>query len=296
MKTIKIFAIIIATFAVNNSSWGQNYAGEKTATTAENVDLTSWIAPVGVAAPRYLLKVVAEEVDPSVVKSGVNEWNSPNREFPIGYPTGYETAQWAPSLLPGTYYISGEEKGKVLYDISYITNLWVGINQTATTASPHLTSFNGTITAQNFVSLKLSGIFVSGKFTNELIKIVNGTVQSMGVHKDEYQISESGDYAVSVIYTASDYSYSADTYLKVNITGTTTPTVDNVIVSPASASVNKGAGQAFTASVQGQNNPGQGVSWTIEGNTSAATTISSTGYLSVAENENATQLTVRATS
>ncbi|MDR3194660.1 MAG: InlB B-repeat-containing protein [Tannerella sp.] len=78
---------------------------------------------------------------------------------------------------------------------------------------------------------------------------------------------------------------------------TTSPsTVTNVSLSPASASVNQGAGQQFTATVTGTNNPGQEVVWTVDGNASASTTISSAGYLSVATNETATLLTVRATS
>jgi formylglycine-generating enzyme required for sulfatase activity len=74
------------------------------------------------------------------------------------------------------------------------------------------------------------------------------------------------------------------------------PTVSGVTVSPASESVAKGGSQTFTATVEGTNNPSQEVSWTVEGSSSIGTTISSSGALTVASNETATPLTVRATS
>jgi len=73
-------------------------------------------------------------------------------------------------------------------------------------------------------------------------------------------------------------------------------TVSSVTVSPSSATVQRGLTQQFTASVQGMGNPPQGVMWTVEGYNSVSTWISSTGVLTVATNETATSLTVRATS
>ncbi|MDR1527820.1 MAG: hypothetical protein LBS46_09185 [Dysgonamonadaceae bacterium] len=143
--------------------------------------------------------------------------------------------------------------------------------------------------------MKISSVFATGNFTNELIKIVDETVQSMGYDQDNYQISETGRYAIMVGYSGTADAYSSFEFVDIVITGTT-PTVNNVLVSPTSASVNKGTGQQFAATVQGTNSPGQEVSWTVEGKTSAATTISSSGYLSVANDENATQVSVRATS
>ncbi|MDR1526913.1 MAG: hypothetical protein LBS46_04485 [Dysgonamonadaceae bacterium] len=285
-----LIAFIVMLLFVHTSGWGRTYDGERTVTTSGNIDLTSWITPVGKHAD-YLLKIPLEWVDPQLVNTGVGAWNSPFRAFPVGYPMyeEYKYAQWAPSLLPGTHAIDGGAKGGVLYDISFITDPWVGVDQPATEASPHLSSFDGTITAQSSVSLKLSNLWANPGYTKKLYK--DETLISDG--NITIQINQSGDYALLV---AAGADSPADiVYFKVVITGVT-PTVSSVLVSPASASVNKGTGQQFTATVQGTNSPGQEVSWTVEGKTSAATTISASGYLSVANDENATQLIVRATS
>ena len=72
-------------------------------------------------------------------------------------------------------------------------------------------------------------------------------------------------------------------------------TVTSVTVSPATASVAHGGGETFTAEVKGEDNPDQTVTWTVEG-AKAGTTISDEGVLTVATNETADKLTVRATS
>ena len=75
----------------------------------------------------------------------------------------------------------------------------------------------------------------------------------------------------------------------------TKPTVTSVTVSPATASVEKGATQKFTATVTGTNNPAQTVTWSID-KTNSGTTINSSGLLKVAAAESLTSLTVKATS
>jgi len=74
-------------------------------------------------------------------------------------------------------------------------------------------------------------------------------------------------------------------------------TVTNVTVSAHIARiVARGGTWQFAASVQGAGNPPQIVSWTVEGNTSPDTVISSRGLLAVSVNETAETLTIRATS
>jgi hypothetical protein len=73
------------------------------------------------------------------------------------------------------------------------------------------------------------------------------------------------------------------------------PTVSSVTVTPATATVAKGAAQQFTAAVSGTNNPAQSVTWTVEGG-GDGTSISTGGLLSIGANETATALTVRAAS
>ncbi|MDR1527819.1 MAG: hypothetical protein LBS46_09180 [Dysgonamonadaceae bacterium] len=132
MKTKKknyLIAFIAMLLLVHTSSWGQTYDGERTATTQGNIDVENWITPVG-GITKYLFKIPVERADPQLVKTGVGTWSSPGRAFPVGYPTGYNNAQWAPSLLPGIYFIDGGAKGYVLYDIQSNTPPTLGQRRT----------------------------------------------------------------------------------------------------------------------------------------------------------------------
>ena len=72
--------------------------------------------------------------------------------------------------------------------------------------------------------------------------------------------------------------------------------VTAVNVSPLTTIVQRGHQRQFTATVVGTNSPPQGVIWSLSGNVNAATTISSSGLLTIASNETATNITVIATS
>ena len=74
------------------------------------------------------------------------------------------------------------------------------------------------------------------------------------------------------------------------------PTVTAVTVEPATVTVTKGGTQQFTATVSGTGDYDDAVDWTVEGCKSDTTTISDTGLLTVAADETATTLTVKATS
>jgi hypothetical protein len=73
-------------------------------------------------------------------------------------------------------------------------------------------------------------------------------------------------------------------------------TVESVTVSPANPSVVKGKTQEFTATVHGTGNLVQTVTWDVEGKQSSGTKITADGILTVAADETASSLTVRATS
>jgi len=85
-----------------------------------------------------------------------------------------------------------------------------------------------------------------------------------------------------------------------NAGGGGTPTVTKVIVSPAgTVEMEKGKSQKFTVSVEGTNNPGaQGVTWSVsrigQGALSSETKIDESGTLTIAANEVATDIRVRA--
>ena len=74
------------------------------------------------------------------------------------------------------------------------------------------------------------------------------------------------------------------------------PTVTSIDLSPSSVIIQQGASQQFSAVVNGTNNPEQTVTWNVSGNNSSGTKISSGGVLTVASDESAVTLTVRATS
>lgn len=78
--------------------------------------------------------------------------------------------------------------------------------------------------------------------------------------------------------------------------GATPPTITGVTVTPATANLQPGGEQQFSATVNGTGNFSQAVTWTVEGAVSASTTISAFGLLTVGADETATTLTVRATS
>lgn len=75
-------------------------------------------------------------------------------------------------------------------------------------------------------------------------------------------------------------------------------TVSTVTVSPATATVAKGASKAFTASVAGEGAVTNGVLWSVAGSSAlkAGTAIDASGILTIASNETNTSLTVTATS
>ncbi|MDR0607854.1 MAG: Ig-like domain-containing protein [Candidatus Peribacteria bacterium] len=274
MKTKRKFfiALVAMMFLANASSWVQsNYAGERTVTSPGNVDLTSWIVPVGQARKVYLLKIVAEYVDPSQVYTGVNAWSSPYRSFPIGYPPGYENAQWAPCLLPGSYPFDAGAKGIVGCNVSYITDPWVGVDQEATTAGPHLKSFNGTITAQHVVNFKLSSTFANENYTKALSKVENGTFIPIGRGVLEYQIlasSGSGQYRLRT--DAGSSTPIEDYYFNVIFIASTVP-VTGISLNQTSLTATLGDSPVtLTATVQPDNATDNTVVW-MSSNSNVAT-------------------------
>ena len=74
------------------------------------------------------------------------------------------------------------------------------------------------------------------------------------------------------------------------------PVIYNVKVNPAQAEMKKGTTLNFRALVEGTYNPSQDVEWSVEGAKNAETVIDASGKLTVALDEPADELIVRATS
>lgn len=105
-----------------------------------------------------------------------------------------------------------------------------------------------------------------------------------------YKPNAAGNLVVNYVSTAGNYTVAqgeediTDAVVTLNL-----PV--SVVVSPTSATVTKGETQTFTSTVT--NDDGSGVTWSVNGTDSS---ISSTGVLSVGDNETATSLSVSATS
>lgn len=76
----------------------------------------------------------------------------------------------------------------------------------------------------------------------------------------------------------------------------TAPAITSVTVTPAIATLSKGADLQLNAAVVGTGIVNQGVQWTVTGGAASGTAVTNGGYLHVAANETATTLTVTATS
>jgi hypothetical protein len=135
--------------------------------------------------------------------------------------------------------------------------------------------------------------------TNSPVQTVTWAVTGNG--KPGTTISTSGLLSIAVDETATTLTITATSTFDASKSGTSTvnvliPTITSVTVSPQSPDVAQGQQRQFTASVIGTNYPVQTVTWAVTGNSKSGTTISANGLLSIAADETATTLTVRATS
>ena len=114
-------------------------------------------------------------------------------------------------------------------------------------------------------------------------------------------INSSGRLTVANNETSTSLLIQATSTYDTNISGIAYvdvlfPMVTSIIISPNVAYVTLGGTQNFSATVFGENNPPQTVSWSVYGNNSSSTFINSSGLLSVANNETSVSLIVQATS
>lgn len=106
---------------------------------------------------------------------------------------------------------------------------------------------------------------------------------------DSYHVNITGLSGGDVSYTVNFFDLDVPG-------GTGAASVDAVSVIPGLTTVTAGNTQQFRESVTVQNGAAKTVTWSVEGNQSANTKISQAGLLTVAEDETAAILTVRATS
>lgn len=176
---------------------------------------------------------------------------------------------------------------------AYISSDYVTIvnNGSATTVSkslssisistaPKKTSYN---TGEKFDA---TGMVVKAKFSDGTSSDVTKNIK--------YSTSslKAGTTGIEISYT---YNSVTKTVTQ-KITVKDPVTVSNVAINPTTIDLNQGSSKTFGVSVTGTGSPAQTVKWSISGQKSSDTTISSTGLLKVASNETADTITVKATS
>ena len=107
---------------------------------------------------------------------------------------------------------------------------------------------------------------------------------------------EMGTFANANATTTTFTMPSQNVTIAANWTADTGATVTSVNVTPATGIIRRGQTRQYSATVLGIDSPSQAVTWSVEGNVATGTTISSTGLLSIASNQAAGILTIRATS
>jgi hypothetical protein len=196
--------------------------------------------------------------------------------------------------------------GLFLAAIFSLTVTACGGDDTTPTADPALTgsvSISGitrvgeTLTAQ-INTLEGTGTISYQWNRGDMATTVNNPIS--GATDQTYRLDEAdlGKY-VTVTVSRAGYTGTKTSNIAGPVVGAgepdPTPTVTSVIVSPATARVAKGGTQRFSATVNGNYNPAQTVTWSVTGGITG-TAISSEGLLTVAAAETATTLTVRAAS
>jgi len=137
--------------------------------------------------------------------------------------------------------------------------------------------------------------------TGDLSQVVTWDV--IGSNSSFTSINHNGVLNVASNETATTLIVKAVSTVDVSKSGVATvtlqdtpPAVFSVSIRPSNVTVLRGSSQEFSAVVRGEENPVQTVDWTVSGNRSSGTVISDNGLLSIASNETAEKVKVRATS
>jgi hypothetical protein len=170
---------------------------------------------------------------------------------------------------------------------------------------------SGKVTAPVFWAEPLAAFTETSQYTGSVAwkesdgsPLVTGVFRGGTVYKAVVTLSAKTDYtftgvaANSFTFTgATGVTNSADSgVVTIEFPATETQTITGVAVAPSAPSVSQGGTQTFAATVTGTVEPPQTVTWTVEGNYDDGTAIAADGTLTVAINESAASLTVKAVS
>jgi hypothetical protein len=158
---------------------------------------------------------------------------------------------------------------------------------------------------QNIVN-ETGGVFddyVRGDFNSVVWGLFDRFANLVQMKVDNLKYAEGGKTSLKVTWTSGNSAIADTKELPFILSSASVPrastpagtSVSGVTVMPTSTSVRKGRTQLFSATVNGSGSPSQEVAWHVDGG-HGSTAISATGNLTVAPDETATTLTVRAVS
>ncbi len=151
-------------------------------------------------------------------------------------------------------------------------------------------------------SAKITGKYNNASITSGAVvlsgKKLELTASGSGADSYTYGWSGTGTNAErTAVFTIDSLSKAIDVTCTVTgKNGNLNATVTKVAVSPTSASILKGGTKTFSAKVTGTGSPSQEVIWSVSGNKSKNTKITTVGKLTVGSDETATTVTIKAVS
>ncbi|OCN00044.1 hypothetical protein A7X67_11830 [Clostridium sp. W14A] len=138
------------------------------------------------------------------------------------------------------------------------------------------------------------------KLPSSLTLTVDGKPETTAVtwtSTPTYDPSQAGTYTFSPVLPLEEgYVLDDGVSAEVAVTVQPLPGVSGVTVSPSTATIRRGNSLRFSAVVGGTNSPSQAVTWSVAGNQSPKTVMDQAGKLTVAADETASALTVKAVS
>ena len=191
------------------------------------------------------------------------------------------------------------------------TSTSISVKATSTYNTDVSASVNVTITGTTITSINItpSSANISPGNTQQFTATVNGTNNPPQTvtwsiaenNSSSSNINSNGLLSVANNETSTTIRVRAKSTHNTAVIGSVyatilVPSVTSINISPPSVNVSPGNTQQFNATVNGNNNPPQTVTWSISGNNHSYTNINSGGLLTVNANENSPSIEVKATS
>jgi len=206
----------------------------------------------------------------------------------------------------GTLTVSANETASSLFvkavSNSDATKFDIKEIKVVTVTSVTVSADGGTARVLRGSSLRFSAVVTGNNNPDQNVTWkVSSNAAGTGTVTDGTAIASNGTLTVAAAEAAATLYVTATSSVNTTKSGSLAvviPTVTSVIVSPANPQIKRGEGATFTARVQGTGNPGQEVTWKLDGigGSTTVTTITSNGMVIVNAAETLSQLLITATS